>query len=237
MYMEEIYMENVENNEEVTIDLMAIFNLLKKNIAAIIAVAVLFGACTAAVTIFAIPYQYESVARVFPKPETQSGNVDATTANANSTMVNNYVAMVEGSTICDKVDNNLGLEKDFTSKHMTVEAGSDTQIITITVKTEDAQLSKKIVDNVVSLFYSELRAKLGVTNVTTIDAAKVATKPASPSIPKNTVIGAFVGLVVSIVVLVIRYLLDTRIKSKEEAESFFDLPVMGVIPSIEYKDK
>lgn len=230
-------MENVENNEEVTIDLMAIFNLLKKNIAAIMAVAVLFGACTAAVTIFAIPYKYESTARVFPKPETQSGNVDATTATANSTMVNNYVAMVEGSSICDKVDNNLGLDKDFTSKHMSVEAGTDTQIITITVTTEDAQLSKKIVDNVVSLFYSELRAKLGVTNVTTIDAAKVATKPSSPSLTVNTAVGALLGFVLSIVIIVIKYLLDTRIKSKDEAESYFDLPVMGVIPSIELKDK
>ena len=230
-------MKNVENNEEVTFNLVAIFNLLKKNIAAIIAVAVLLGACTAAVTIFAIPYKYESTARVFPKPETQSGNVDATTATANTTMVNNYVAMLEGSTICDKVDNNLGLEKDFTSDHMSVEAGTDTQIITITVTTESAQLSKKIVDNVVSLFYSELRAKLGVTNVTTIDAAKVATKPSSPSLLMNTIIGALVGLVVSIVVLVIKYLLDTRIKSKDEAESFFDLPVMGVIPSVEFKDK
>ncbi len=230
-------MENVENNEEVTIDLMAIFNLLKKNIAAIIAVAVLFGACTAAVTIFAIPYQYESVARVFPKPETQSGNVDASTATANTTMVNNYVEMVKGSTICDKVDNNLGLESDFTNKHMTVEAGTSNQIITITVRTENAQLSKKILDNVVSLFYSELRSKLGVTNVTTIDAAKVASKPSSPNILINTIIGAIVGFIISIVVLVIKYLLDTRIKSKDEAESFFDLPVMGVIPTIEFKDK
>ena len=230
-------MENVENNEEVTINLMAIFTLLKKNISAIIAMVVLFGACTAAVTIFAIPYKYESTARVFPKPETQSGNVDATTATANSTMVNNYVAMVEGSSICDKVDNNLGLKKDFTSKHMSVEAGTNTQIITITVTTEDAQLSKKIADNVVSLFYSELRAKLGVTNVTTIDAAKVATKPSSPNLPMNAIIGAFAGLILSIVFLVIKYLLDTRIKSKDEAESYFDLPVMGVIPSIELKDK
>lgn len=230
-------MENVENNEEVTIDLMAILKLLKKNIAAIIAIAVLFGACTAAVTIFAIPYKYESTARVFPKPETQSGNVDATTATANTTMVNNYVAMVEGSSICDKVDNNLGLDKDFTTKHMDVQAGTDTQIITITVTTEDAQLSKKIVDNVVSLFYSELRAKLGVTNVTTIDAAKVATKPSSPSLPLNTVIGTLVGFVVSIIFLILKYLLDTRIKSKDEAESYFGLPVMGVIPSIDIKDK
>ena len=54
--------------------------------------------------------------------------------------------------------------------------------------------------------------------------------PSSPSIVKNTALGLLVGMILSVLVVVLREVLDNRIKSPEEITELFDLPVFGVVP-------
>ena len=51
------------------------------------------------------------------------------------------------------------------------------------------------------------------------------------------VIYLFVGIVLAFGVVFVIYYFDTTIKSSDEVENRFDLPVIGVVPKVKRKEK
>ena len=223
------------NKEEVTIDLMEIFKQLKTHIRSIILTTLLVALLVGVVTVFFIPKKYESTVRLYLKPDSSTGVSDYSQINANNLLVNNYVEMIKGNNITEKAANELKLDQEEVSKALSVSNETNTQVISITSTTTDPALSKRIVDQVTKTFRDEVRENLNVTNITIIDNSKIATSPVSPSLPKNLAIGALAGAVLSIAVVIIRMLMDTRIHNKDEAEQYLGIPNLGAVPFIENK--
>ncbi|MCX7910139.1 MAG: hypothetical protein N2505_00940, partial [Endomicrobia bacterium] len=68
-----------------------------------------------------------------------------------------------------------------------------------------------------------------------VTPAKIPSKPIKPDYSSNISLGAFVGLILGIILAFIFEHLDTSIATIEEVETFLGLPVLGVIPHIETK--
>jgi capsular polysaccharide biosynthesis protein len=225
--------ENQINEEEVVINLSDLFQLLKSKMKMITIVTLLCVLISGLITVFLISKKYESTARIYPKSEVTEGVVDYSQINANNLMVNNYIAMINGNNIQSIVANKLNIDVEELNKYITVSNETNTQIISITAKTKDPELSKKIVDNLVTTFKKEAKDTLNINNITTIDQAEVATTPASPSLKLNLLIGAFIGIFLSVGYIFITFMLDTRIHNKEEAEKYLGIPNLGSIPWFE----
>ena len=233
--MDNTFVTETSNEEEVTIDLMEVFKQLKTHIRTIILTTLLVALLVGVVTVFFIPKKYESTVRLYLKPDSSTGVSDYSQVNANNLLVNNYVEMIKGNNITEKAANELKLDQEEVSKALSVSNETNTQVISITSTTTDPALSKRIVDQVTKTFRDEVRENLNVTNITIIDNSKIATSPVSPSLPKNLAIGALAGAVLSIAVVIIRMLMDTRIHNKDEAEQYLGIPNLGAVPFIENK--
>lgn len=227
----------IENNneEEVTIDLMEILKQLKSHIRSIILTTLLIALLAGVITVFVIPKKYESTVRLYLKPDSTTGVSDYSQVNANNLLVNNYVEMIKGNNITEKAATALKINQGVVSSSLVVTNETNTQVISITSKTTDPALSKRIVDQVTKTFRDEVRENLNVTNITIIDNSKIATSPVSPSLPKNLAIGALAGALLSIAYVIIRMLMDTRIHNKDEAEQYLGIPNLGAVPFIENK--
>lgn len=227
----------IENNseEEVTIDLMEILKQLKTHIRSIILTTLLIALLAGIITVFVIPKKYESTVRLYLKPDSTTGVSDYSQVNANNLLVNNYVEMIRGNNITEKAATALKIDQDELSSSLVVTNETNTQVISITSKTTDPALSKRIVDQVTETFRDEVRENLNVTNITIIDNSKIATSPVSPSLPKNLAIGALAGALLSIAYVIIRMLMDTRIHNKDEAEQYLGIPNLGAVPFIDNK--
>lgn len=227
----------IENNneEEVTIDLMEILKQLKTHIRSIILTTLLIALLAGIITVFVIPKKYESTVRLYLKPDSTTGVSDYSQVNANNLLVNNYVEMIKGNNITEKAATALKINQAVVSSSLVVTNETNTQVISITSKTTDPALSKRIVDQVTKTFRDEVRENLNVTNITIIDNSKIATSPVSPSLPKNLAIGGLAGAVLSIAYVIIRMLMDTRIHNKDEAEQYLGIPNLGAVPFIDNK--
>lgn len=225
--------EIVKNDEEIEINLGELFQLLKSKYKMIIISTLVCTIIAGIVTIFFISKKYESTARIYPKPEVTEGIVDYTQINANNLMVNNYVEMLKGNNIQSQVADKLDLTVAQIKGNVSIVNETNTQIIAITAKTNNPELSKKIVDQMVSTFKKEAKETLNINNITTVDQAEVATSPVSPSLKMNLVIGALLGAFASIGYLFIKFMLDTRIHNKEDAEKYLGVPCLGSIPYFE----
>lgn len=233
--MDNTFVTETNNEEEVTIDLMEVFKQLKTHIRSIILTTLLIALLAGIITVFVIPKKYESTVRLYLKPESTTGVSDYSQVNANNLLVNNYVEMIKGNNITEKAATALKINQAVVSSSLVVTNETNTQVISITSKTTDPALSKRIVDQVTKTFRDEVRENLNVTNITIIDNSKIATSPVSPSLPKNLAIGGLAGAVLSIAYVIIRMLMDTRIHNKDEAEQYLGIPNLGAVPFVDYK--
>lgn len=227
--------ENITNdsNEEIEINFGELFLLLKKNIKMIFISVLICTVLAGFITVFFISKKYESTSRLFLKPSVTEGIADYSQINSNNLMVNNYVEILKGNNIHSQVANELSLDINQITQSVSITKETDTQIIAITAKTDDPSTSKNIVDAIVSTFTKVAKQTLNVNNIIIVDQAKIATSPVSPSLKFNLVLGVLIGGFISIGYLFIKFMLDTHIHNKEEAEKYLGIPVLGSIPWFE----
>lgn len=226
-------MDKNELNDEVEIDLSQLLKLLKKNIRLIIILALVGIIIAASATTFLISKKYQSQGSVLLKADVVNGSLDSTQVNTNKMMVNNYVKLLQGNNIQNQVAKNLNITSAEVRSSLSITNTTDTQIIEISSTTVDPGLSKRIVDETISVFTTLIQEKLDVTNVTIVDQPEVNPNPVSPSMVKNVIIGAVVGIVISLGYLLLTYLLDTKIKNGEQAEQYLGVPLLGIVPFFE----
>lgn len=226
-------MDKNELNDEVEIDLSQLLKLLKKNIRLIIILALVGIIIAASATTFLISKKYQSQGSVLLKADVVNGSLDSTQVNTNKMMVNNYVKLLQGNNIQNQVAKNLNITSAEVRSSLSITNTTDTQIIEISSTTVDPGLSKRIVDETISVFTTLIQEKLDVTNVTIVDQPEVNPNPVSPSMVKNVIIGAVAGIVISLGYLLLTYLLDTKIKNGEQAEQYLGVPLLGIVPFFE----
>lgn len=223
---------DVENNDEIQIDLGRLFNLLKKKVTFIVSIVVIGVLISFILTNFVVTKKYQSKASIYLKPEiTEQGLIDNATLSANTKMVNNYLLMLKGDTLLTDVSKQLGIKNPaVVKKAVSVSNIEDSEIIIVSAVTDDPQLSKDIVQTTVNSFFITMKEKLSIKNMTVLDEPKVASRPVSPNLNKNLVIGALLGLFLSCGLVVLEFLLDKRLHTKEDVETFLGIPVLAEIP-------
>lgn len=223
-------MDNKELNEEVEIDLSEILKLIKKHIKLIIILGLLGMIISSAYTVFMVDKKYSSQGSVLLKADVVDGTVNSSQISSNKMMINNYIKLLQGNNIQSQVASNLNISVGQVRGSLSITNTTDTQIIEIASTTTDAGLSKRIVDETISVFTTYLQDALDVTNVTIVDQPQVNPGPVSPNLKKNMMLGAVGGIVVALAFILLTYLLDTKIKNPEQAEQILGIPTLGIIP-------
>lgn len=226
-------MEDEKLLEEDVIEIGELLQQIKKNIKMIILMILLCALITGVFTVFFIRKQYSSTARIYSKPEVTEGTINYSEITANNLMVNNYIEIIKGNNVQGQIAKDLDIDKNEVKDSLSVTNSADTQIISITATTNDPQLSKNLAETTVEVFRNEVKESLNVTNIIIVDAAEVNSEPVSPSLKKNLLIGAAAGLVVSLIYVFIRFICDTKIHNKDEAEKYLGIPMLGTVPYLE----
>ena len=224
---------NVEEAEEV-IDLLELFRAILKHIKLIIVLSILFGVCGFFGTKLLIAPTYTASTSIYLTPQiSESGSLDYNSQMANSKLVTNVVNLLTQNNIMSEVAKDVGLEiAECVKKLVSVTNESDTEIITISATTTDPKLSKDIANDTVSTFIRTMQKNLNVRNIEVVDKAKLSYVPSGPNVKKNTMIAGVVGLVVGVGYAVLKFLLDNRLRTKEEAEKYLGIPVFCEIPEL-----
>lgn len=224
--------ENQVLNNEIEIDLGELFKTLKKNILIVIIVSFISATIGLFSSMFLIDKKYSSEATIYITPKvTEQGTIDYNSIQTNSRMVNNYMEILKGETILAKVADQVGMESyEDVLDTLTISNPENTELISVSSETTDPELSQQIVSLVISTFTEDMMDILNLNNVTIINDAKVNENPVSPSVPRYTILGLAVGLVISCGYVFITFLFDKRLRTREEAENFLGVPVLATVP-------
>lgn len=221
-------------NEMEEIDLLELFRAVLKYIKLIIVLCIVFGLGGFLGTKFLITPTYTASTSIFLTPQiNDTGSLDYNSTMANSKLVTNVVNLLTQNNIMSEVAKDVGMENaSSVKKCITVSNETDTEIVTVTATTTDPKLSKDIANGTVDTFIKTMQKNLNVRNIEIVDKAKLSYLPSGPNAKKNGVLAAAVGFVLGAGYAVLRYLLDNRLRTKEEAEKYLGIPVFCEIPEL-----
>ena len=147
-------------------------------------------------------------------------------------LVATYTEIIKSATILEPVIKALDLDMtaDQLLKNIGVAQVNDTEIIKITVKNEDPELSRDIANTIANVFSKEISKIMKVDSTSTLDVAKTPTTPLSQNKVTKIAIAGILGMMISVGLVFVLEYLDRTVKTADETEKLLGVPVLGVIP-------
>lgn len=108
-----------------------------------------------------------------------------------------------------------------------------TFFITITVDGTDAQKCANVANQLAEKAAEVYNSKFSYGQIGTLRQAKVPSAPYAPSNTKNMLIGAAIGLIASCLISILIELIDTTIKSEDDIQDIYGIPIFAEIPDFE----
>ena len=112
---------------------------------------------------------------------------------------------------------------------------TDTRLIDISVRDADPQMAADISNALADSLCEQVATIMKTDRPTIAERAVAPDKPSAPSMKKNVVIAALLGLFATMAVIVIQYILDDSIKTAEDVEKYLQLNTLASIP-LEFSD-
>lgn len=223
-----------------TIDLLEVLNVVRQHILVILLTTVIAAVAGFGISKFLLVPKYESSALMIVNTRQDvTANVTSDQINSAAKLVSTYSIIIKSDTVLQQVINNLGLNLTYSElkDRVTVTAVDDTQVMQITVLSDNPEWARQVCEQITLISPDVILESVEAGSVKLISQAAVNPDPVSPNVSRNTAVAALLGLVLSIGVVVLREMLDNRIKSEDDVRKYLDMPVIGVIPDYEMGGK
>ena len=224
---------NQDNTKSVEIDVLALLQKLwtKK-------VFILFTAFYVAVfsflgTYFFIQPTYTSTTRIYVVNQaTDNKNLSAQDLQAGTYLVNDYKEIITSNDVLSEVikDEKLNLSEAELSKMVSVNIPTDTRLISISVNAKTGQDAQTLANKVREVASEKIKKVTKVEDVTTLEEAKLPESPSSPNIKLNVLLGAVLGGFLAVIGVLVREILDDRVRHPEDVEDALGMTLLGIIP-------
>ena len=223
------------------IDLKELFMIFWNKKIQIILLVILFAIIGAIYTIGVITPMYTSSTTLVlatsgsENKQDTTNSITTTDVTLNSKLVSTYSELVKSKKVLRKVISNLNIdvEEEELRKNITVSSVKDTELIEITVANKNPKYSAQIANEIAKVFSEEVNEIYNINNIHVVDEAEIAENPSNINISKNVILFTFVGIVISIAYVLVANMLDTTVKSAEEIEKNYGIPVIAAIPLME----
>ena len=233
-------MENqvqVVENDEMEIDLKELFFELLSHWKLLAVSTLLVAVIAFMASRFLITPMYESTAELYVLSKSTS-ITSVADLQIGTNLTSDYMEVISGRPVLEQVITNLELDEDYASlyKKVSLENPSDSRIMKITVKDADPELAKTIADEVAEVSAAYIAEKMDQDPPNIIQYGYSDNEKVSPSVGKNTIIGAMLGFLLAAAVVTVSYLLNDTIINPDDLEKKLGLHVLASLPKDEEED-
>ncbi|MEG0366721.1 MAG: Wzz/FepE/Etk N-terminal domain-containing protein [Coprobacillus sp.] len=215
-------------DQEVEIDLKVLF-LNLKSYWHVIVLGILIGSLVGIIYIGQIKTpMYEASSMVYLRGD--KATISLQDLQVGSQLTNDYEIIFKSRPVLEKVINKLNLEFNVgeLNSMISISNPTDTRILTITVTSIDANLSKDISNELVYFGMERVR-EIDSQEPYLIESAVTNTNKVGMSASKTALLGAAIGMMIAIGLIVVKYVMSDNVQSVEDIERSFKLPVLAVV--------
>lgn len=225
----------------IELDLREVFSALVRKLWLIVLCAVVAGAAALMYTAGFVTPLYQASVSIYVNNTDSEGKVVISSSDlaTSQKLVETYINILKSDTVLDKVVE--AIDGKVTTKQIRKmiesEALGGTEVFQVQISNADPELAAEIANAIADIAPEEIANIVKGSSARIVDYAKVPEEPYSPSIAKNTVLGACAGMLIVVLIIVLQVMLDVRIKSEADLRKICDAPVLGSIPDydLDYK--
>lgn len=218
---------------ENTLDLMRVWEIIKKNWKLLVIIPLIFLILSAIFTFFLAKPKYEASTQILVSQKEKESKMMAQEVQSNIQLVNTYAEIIKSPRILDDVaKENKDYSSDKLSKMIDVNTEADSQILNVGVRSKSEKESEKIANDVAKVFSKDVPDIMSVDNVSILSKANGTAEKVSPRTIMNLFAGLILGLVLAIIIAALREIFDKRIRTEEDVEKELGVPVLGSIQKI-----
>ncbi|MBQ6998200.1 MAG: hypothetical protein IJN62_00225 [Clostridia bacterium] len=166
--------------------------------------------------------------------EVKDDRVDVSEINASQRLVNTYIEILRSDTFTKIIANDVNL--GYTSRQikgmLSMKSLNGTEILQIDVNSTNPDHAAVIVNSILKNADEEIIRIVKAGSVEIIDNGDIPTEPTSPNIALNTVSGAVIGGIISVLIIILIHIMDVSVRGEEDMADRYEIPVLGVIPTI-----
>lgn len=224
------------NNHEYEIDIVELLRALIKHWWLILLVTILAAALMLGYTRYFVTPQYTSAVSFYvnngQRSEDKISNADII---ASQSLVETYIVILKYGSTLDEViyDADLDCTPSDLADKISCAAINDTEVFQVRVTDPDPEQAAKIAKSIARVLPDKVSDVIEGSTVRIVREANVPTRPSSPSLKKNLMLGAIAGFLLSGAYVALRYLLDDRIRDASRfIQERYDYPILAVIPDL-----
>lgn len=230
--MDELRQMDAKRDEEIEIDLRELFQLLLSKLWIII-LCFAIGAVLAfgGTKLFVTPkYSASSMIYILTKTTSVTSLADI---QMGAQLTVDFEVLAKSRPVVEEVIDDLNLDYTYTelTQMITTENPANTRILKLEVTHEDPEMAKKIANSLADATADRVAYVMTTDKPKVVENAVVPAKPSSPSVMKNTMIGALLGALLAIGVVVLRYLMNDTIENEEDVRKYLNLNLLAAIPA------
>ena len=226
---------NSNDNASIEIDVLYLLRKLWSKKFFIIFIALIVGTIALLGSVFLVKPKYTSTTRIYVVSRSSDSSLTNQDLQAGSYLVNDYKEVITSNEVLSSVisQENLSISTSELSNMISVSIPTDTRVISISVEDTDAQEAADIANTIREVAAEKIKSVTKVDDVTTLEGAEVASKPSSPNVKRNALLGVIVGGFLAVVSIIALEVLDDRVRRPEDVEEVLGMTLLGVVPDID----
>ena len=221
---------------ESEIDLVEVFFTLVRSWRALI-LGALFGAVLlAAVHVFFIKPSFEASTELYIT--SNDSMISLQDLQIGTQVAEDYRQIIKSRFVLNQVIEAMQLDMSYDrlNSMVTVTNPNNTHIIKTAVRSGDLALSRDIANELLSISIERIYQVVGTNEPSVIDYSEAnAVEDVSISFRKFVLIGALVGLLLVAVIVIIRMVMNSTIRTEDDVEKYLGMTVLSAIPYFDEK--
>ncbi|MBS6940840.1 MAG: lipopolysaccharide biosynthesis protein [Slackia piriformis] len=168
---------------------------------------------------------------VLTKAENAQGSVSNSDLSASQMLTNDVASLIKSDRVLKDTAASLNMES-LSGYDITVESETTTRVLSVSVEGKDAQSTAIIANGLAKNVSSVAQEVMNIQSVNVIDEAAT---PEHPSGPKRVVYvfaALLGGLFAAVAFVVLRDMVNTRVRGADDVEELLGVPVIGRIPTM-----
>ncbi len=211
--------------------LLELFDLLKKKLALVILLPLLFAGASGAYCYLFMPNEYTASTSMYVLYTRSDDTVsaDSTSLSTSQMIANDVARLFTSDRIRRETLEATGLSS-LSDYRISVESSTNTRVITLRVTGPDPQSAAAVANTMADKVSDIAREVMGVDAVNVLDTAQVPQYPSGPRRAMYVIVSGLAGLFAAIAIVVLIDMLDTRVRKGDEIAGLLGVPVIGRFP-------
>ena len=148
-----------------------------------------------------------------------------------------FSVSVRGRTVLKQAAELTGIFNGSVSNMVNVSTSSSTEIITVSVTTNSPEVSLRLAQNIITVAEEKVAGIVDGSSMRVIDEPYLPGGIYSPHYTRDAAIGALIGLMLTVLIIALIEILDTRVRNKDSLEERYGIAILGSIPNQEAAKK